>query len=85
MDEKYFVVVILLSYATIAFIFGLCLFTYQCYEYKKCGTMLKWEYWYDDEKGRNIFLASLLFPVTIIVGICYMPFWLIKKLFNVEK
>ena len=78
-------VIILLSYFGIAFIFALCIFAYQCYEYKKSGTMLKWEYWYDLEKSSALFMASLFFPFTIIVGICYIPFWLIKKLFNVEK
>lgn len=77
--------VILLSYFGIAFIFALCVFVYQCYEYKKSSTMLKWKYWYDLDKGSTLFMASLFFPFTIIVGICYIPFWLIKKLFNVEK
>lgn len=77
--------VILLSYLGMAFIFALCVFAYQCYEYKKSGTMLKWEYWYDLDKGSTLFWASCLFPFTIIVGIGYIPFLLIKKLFNVEK
>lgn len=77
--------VILLSYFGIAFMFALCGFAYQCYEYKKSNTMLKWEYWYDSDMGSILFMASLFFPLTIIVGICYIPFWLIKKLFNVEK
>lgn len=77
--------VILLSYFGIAFIFALCGFAYQCYEYKKSGTVLKWEYWYDFEMGSALFMASFFFPFTIIVGMCYIPFWLIKKLFNVEK
>ena len=47
--------------------------------------MLKWEYWYDSEKVCALFMASLFFPITIIVGICYIPFWLIKKRFNIEK
>lgn len=77
--------IILLSYFGLAFIFALCVFAYQCYEYKKNNTMLKWEYWYDLDKGDTLFIASLFFPVTIIVGIGYIPFLLIKKLFNVEK
>lgn len=77
--------VIVLSYFGIAFIFAVCVFAYQCYEYKKSRTMLKWEYWYDSEKVCALFMASLFFPITIIVGICYIPFWLIKKRFNVEK
>jgi hypothetical protein len=78
-------VIILLSYLGMAFIFALCVFAYQCYEYKKSRTMLKWEYWYDEEKSSTLFMASLFFPFTIILGICYIPFWLIKKLFNVGK
>lgn len=77
--------VILLSYFGIAFICALCVFAYQCYEYKESSTKLKWEYWYDFEKFSDLFIASLFFPFTIIVGLCYIPFWLIKKLFNVEK
>lgn len=77
--------VIILTYFGIAFIFALCVFAFQCYEYKKSSTMLKWEYWYDLEQGSTLFMVSLFFPFTIIVGICYIPFWLIKKLFNVEK
>ena len=77
--------VILLSYLGMAFIFALCVFAYQCYEYKKSSTMLRWEYWYDMDKGSLLFGASFLFPLTIIMGICYIPFWLIKKRFNVEK
>jgi hypothetical protein len=76
--------VILLSYFGAAFIFALCVFAYQCYEYKGSRTMLKWEYWYDFEKGSTLFMASYFFPLTIIVGLCYIPFWLIKKLFKVE-
>jgi hypothetical protein len=78
-------VIILLSYLGMAFIFALCVFAYQCYEYKKSGTALRWKYWYDLEEGSLLFWASALFPVTIILGICYIPFWLIKKRFNVEK
>ena len=77
--------VIILSYFGMAFIFALCVFAYQCYEYKKSGTALKFEYWYDLEEGSVLFMSSLFFPFTIIVGIGYMPFWLIKKLFKVEK
>ena len=77
--------VIVLSYFGIAFIFAVCVFAYQCYEYKKSRTMLKWGYWYDSEKVCALFMASLFFPIAIIVGICYIPFWLIKKRFNVEK
>lgn len=84
MDERDFVVVILLSYATAAFIFGLCLFAYQCYKYKKCGIMLKWEYWFDFDKAMNIIGASIFFPLTIIIGLLYIPIYLIKKLFKVE-
>lgn len=84
MDERYFEVVILLSYVTIAFIFGLCLFAYQCYKYKKCGTMLKWKYWFDFDKSLDIIFASILFPITIIIGLLYIPIYLIKKLFKVE-
>lgn len=79
------IVIIMLSYFGIAFIFALCGFSYQCYEYKKSSTMLKWEYWYDLEKCSTLSMASLFFPFTIIVGLCYIPFWLIKKRFNVEK
>ena len=82
MSKEY---IILLSYLGIAFIFALCVFAYQCYEYKKSDTRLKWEYWYDVEQGEQLFGASLLFPLTIILGICYIPFWLIKKRFKVEK
>ena len=77
--------IILLSYLGMAFIFALCVFAYQCYEYKKSCTILRWEYWYDFDKGSLLFWASLLFPLTIICGIAYIPFWLIKKRFNVEK
>lgn len=84
MDEIYFAAVILLSYTTIAFIFGLCLFAYQCYEYKRCGTMLKWEYWFDLDKSMDIIGASILFPISIIIGLLYIPIYLIKKLFKVE-
>lgn len=77
--------VILLSYFGMVFIFALCVFAYQCCEYKKSNTILKWEYWYDFDKSSQLFWASFLFPLTIILGICYIPFWLIKKLFNVEK
>lgn len=84
MDERYFIVLILLGYTTIAFIFGLCLFAYQCYEYKKCGTKLKWEYWFDFDKAINIIGASIVFPITTIIGLLYIPIYLIKKLFKVE-
>lgn len=84
MDERYFVVVILLSYTTIAFIFGLCLFAYQCYKYKKSGIMLKWEYWFDFDKAMDIIGASIVFPITTIIGLLYIPIYLIKKLFKVE-
>lgn len=84
MDERYFVGVILLSYTTIAFIVGLCLFAYQCYEYKKCGTMLKWEYWFNFDKSMDIIGAAILFPITITIGLLYIPIYLIKKLFKVE-
>jgi hypothetical protein len=84
MDEIYFAAVILLSYTTIALIFGLCLFAYQCYEYKRCGTMLKWEYWFDFDKSMDIIGASILFPISIIIGLLYIPIYLIKKLFKVE-
>lgn len=77
--------VILLSYFGVAFIFALCVFAYQCYEYKKSGTMLKFEYWYDFDKVCQLLAASFFFPFTIIVGIGYIPFLMIKKLFNVEK
>lgn len=78
-------VIIILSYFGMAFIFALCVFAYQCYEYKKSGTALKFECWYDSEEGSVLFMASLGFPFTIIVGIGYIPFLLIKKLFKVEK
>lgn len=77
--------VIILSYFGIAFIFALCGFAYQCYEYKKSDTMLKFEYWYDFDKECLLLTASLFFPFTIIVGIGYIPFLMIKKLFNVKK
>lgn len=78
-------VIIILPYLGMAFIFALCVFAYQCYEYKKSGTALKFKYWYDLEEGSVLFMASLFFPFTIIVGIGYIPFLLIKKLFKVEK
>lgn len=78
-------VIILLSYLGIAFIFALCGFAYQCYKYKKSVRILKFEYWYDFEKGCQLFTASFFFPFTIIVGIGYIPFLMIKKLFNVEN
>lgn len=78
-------IIIILSYFGLAFIFALCVFACQCYQYKRSNTMLKFDYWYEAEKGSFLFIASLLFPLTIIVGIGYIPFLLIKKLFNVEK
>lgn len=77
--------VILLSYFGIAFIVALCVFAFQCYEYKKSGTMVKFEYWYDSDATSQLFMVSLFFPFAIIVGIGCIPFLLIKKLFNVEK
>ena len=52
---------------------------------KKSGTALKFEYWYDSEEFSVLFMTSLFFPFTIIVGIGHIPFLLIKKLFDVEK
>lgn len=84
MDERYLIVLILLGYTTIAFIFGLCLFAYQCYKYKKLGILLKWEYWFDWDKAIEVIEASILFPITTIIGLLYIPIYLIKKLFKVK-
>ena len=46
--------------------------------------MLKWEYWFDFDKAMNIIGASIFFPLTIIIGLLYIPIYLIKKLFKVE-
>lgn len=46
--------------------------------------MLKWEYWFDFDKSIDIMLASILFPITTIIGLLYIPIYLIKKLFKVE-